>query len=114
MRTNIVLDEKLVSEAITLTGVRSKRELIDLALQELIRSRRKKSLFDLADDYDHKQLRELRHDTDCTSIWINIFRDKSQRYSQRFYDFIGEQDIVLTRFQQLELLQGCRDEREWG
>ncbi|MEQ1558758.1 MAG: type II toxin-antitoxin system VapB family antitoxin [Methyloglobulus sp.] len=70
MRTNIVLDEKLVYEATTLTGVRTKRELIDLALRELIRSRRKKNLFDLAgkiqfsDDYDHKQLRELRHDTD--------------------------------------------------
>ena len=49
-----------------------------------------------------------------TSIWINIFRDKTQEYSQRLYNFIGEQDIVLTRFQQLELLQGCRDEREWG
>jgi Arc/MetJ family transcription regulator len=70
MRTNIVLDEKLVSEATTLTGVRTKRELIDMALRELIRSRRRKNLFDLAgkiqfaDDYDHKQLRELRHDTD--------------------------------------------------
>lgn len=49
-----------------------------------------------------------------TSIWIKPFRDKTQQYSQRFYDFIGKQDIVLTRFQQLELLQGCRDEREWG
>lgn len=70
MRTNIVLDEKLVQEASTLTGVRTKRELVDLALRELIRSRRKKNLFDLAgkiqfvDDYDHKSLRELRHDTD--------------------------------------------------
>lgn len=68
MRTNIVLDETLVEEAVTLTGVRTKRELIDLALRELIRSRRKKNLFDLAgkiqlaDDYDHKNLRELRHD----------------------------------------------------
>ncbi|MBK8815062.1 MAG: PIN domain nuclease [Methylococcaceae bacterium] len=49
-----------------------------------------------------------------TSIWINIFRDKTQRYSRHFYEFIGEQDIVFTRFQQLELLQGCRDEREWS
>jgi predicted nucleic acid-binding protein len=49
-----------------------------------------------------------------TSIWIKLFRDKTQQYSQRFYDFVGEQDVVLTRFQQLELLQGCRDEREWG
>lgn len=49
-----------------------------------------------------------------TSIWIHVFRDKTWQYSQRFYDTIGEQDIVFTRFQQLELLQGCRDKREWG
>lgn len=30
------------------------------------------------------------------------------------YEYIGGQSIVLTRFQQLELLQGCRDEREWN
>jgi Arc/MetJ family transcription regulator len=70
MRTNIVLDETLVKEATLLTGAASKRELVDLALRELIRSRRKKNLFDLAgkiqltDDYDHKRLRELRHDPD--------------------------------------------------
>jgi Arc/MetJ family transcription regulator len=70
MRTNIVLDETLVQEATALTGVRTKRELIDLALRELIRSRRKKDLFDLAgkiqftDDYDHKALRALRHGSD--------------------------------------------------
>ena len=70
MRTNIVLDENLVHEATKLTGVRTKRELIDLALRELIRSRRKKNLFDLSgkiqftDDFDHKQLPELRHDFD--------------------------------------------------
>ena len=48
MRTNIVLDEKLVQEAASLTGVRTKRELVDLALRELIRSRRKKNLLELA------------------------------------------------------------------
>ena len=70
MRTNIVLNETLVKEATALTGIRTKRELIDLALRELIRSRRKKNLLDLAgkiqfaDDFDPKQLRELRHDPD--------------------------------------------------
>lgn len=70
MRTNIVLDETLVEEANSLTCASSKSELVDLALRELIRSRRKKNLFDLAgkiqltDDYDHKCLRELRHDPD--------------------------------------------------
>jgi hypothetical protein len=27
---------------------------------------------------------------------------------------VGGDEVVLTRFQQLELLQGCRDEEEWG
>ena len=70
MRTNIVLNDELIKEAIQLTGVSTKRELVDMALRELIRSRRKKSLFDLAgeldllDGYDYKATRELRHGTD--------------------------------------------------
>jgi predicted nucleic acid-binding protein len=48
-----------------------------------------------------------------TSIWIHVFRDKSQHYAQQLHKEMGGQNIVLTRFQQLELLQGCRDEQEW-
>ncbi len=68
MRTNVVLDDDLVTEAFALTEVRTKRELIDLALRELVRIRRKKDLTELAgrihlrDDYDHKAMRGLRSD----------------------------------------------------
>lgn len=48
-----------------------------------------------------------------TSIWIHVFRDKTRHYAQCLHVEIGEQAIVLTRFQQLELLQGCKDGREW-
>ena len=67
MRTNIVLDDNLVEEAFALTGVRTKRELVRLALEELIRRRRKRDLKELAgriqlrDDYDYKALRRTRH-----------------------------------------------------
>ena len=67
MRTNIVLDDELVEEAFALTGVRTKRELVKLALEELIRRRRKRDLTELAgriqlrDDYDYKALRRTRH-----------------------------------------------------
>ncbi len=70
MRTNIILDDKLIKEASSLTGVTVKRELVDIALRELIRSKRKKNLFDLAgqlefaEDYDHKTMRDLRNGTD--------------------------------------------------
>ena len=48
MRTNIVLDDVLVDEAFSLTGVRTKRELVDLALREMVHRRKKKNLMDLA------------------------------------------------------------------
>ncbi|MBC8123173.1 MAG: type II toxin-antitoxin system VapB family antitoxin [Gemmatimonadaceae bacterium] len=67
MRTNIELDDALLEEAFRLTGVRTKKDLIHLALQELIKARQKKNLLDLAgkiqlrDDYDYKDLRQTRH-----------------------------------------------------
>jgi Arc/MetJ family transcription regulator len=40
MRTVPELDEKLLQEAMTVTGVKKKRQLLELALQEMIRHRR--------------------------------------------------------------------------
>jgi Arc/MetJ family transcription regulator len=66
MRTTIDLDEKLVNAAMQLTGARTKSEVVHLALQELVRSRKKKNLIDLAgkirfrSDFDQKALRKLR------------------------------------------------------
>jgi Arc/MetJ family transcription regulator len=37
MRTNIVLDDDLVKRAQQLTGIRTKREVIDTALRTLVR-----------------------------------------------------------------------------
>lgn len=36
MRTNIVLDDALVAEAQRITGAKTKREVVDLALRELV------------------------------------------------------------------------------
>lgn len=64
MRTNIVLDDDLIEEAFALTGARTKKELVHLALRELVNARRRKNLTELAgrirlrDDFDHKALRE--------------------------------------------------------
>ena len=66
MRTNIVLDEDLVREALEITGARTKKEVVHLALQELVQSRRKKNLADLAGrirlrkGFDHKAMRKMR------------------------------------------------------
>lgn len=64
MQLTLNLDEALLNEALQLTNLATQEELIKLALQELVRSRRKKNLFDLAGqiqfvpNFDHKALRE--------------------------------------------------------
>jgi len=66
MRTNIVLNDRLLEEAFAVTGARTKKDLIHLALQELVRQHRKKDLTELAGrirfraGFDHKALREIK------------------------------------------------------
>ncbi len=36
-RTNIVLDDELIRQAVRLTGAKSKREAVDIALRKLIK-----------------------------------------------------------------------------
>ncbi len=48
-----------------------------------------------------------------TSIWIDVFRDASGLRRRALLDALGGDEVALCRFCQLELLQGCRDEREW-
>lgn len=63
MRTNIVLDDELVKQALKLAKVKTKRELIDMALREFIEHQSKMDLRELKnkisfqEDYDYKQLR---------------------------------------------------------
>ncbi|MBD2503044.1 type II toxin-antitoxin system VapB family antitoxin [Anabaena azotica] len=70
MQITINLDESLLKEALQLTNLNTQEELVNLAVQELVRSRRKKNLLDLAGqihfapDFDHKALRENRHAAD--------------------------------------------------
>lgn len=70
MRTNMVLDDDLVQQAFALTGIRTERELVHLALSELVRRRRKKDLLALAGkvklrpDFDYKAMRRIRGDSD--------------------------------------------------
>ncbi|MGH6640438.1 MAG: type II toxin-antitoxin system VapB family antitoxin [Polaromonas sp.] len=39
MRTNIVIDDKLMNDALRMTGLKTKREAVDLGLRTLLRLR---------------------------------------------------------------------------
>ena len=66
MRTNIVLDDTLVKEAMNLSGAKTKKEVISKALREFVTTRKRLNLLDLdgkikfSEDYDYKRLRERR------------------------------------------------------
>lgn len=64
MRTNIELDDRLVEEAKTLSGIDTKRGVVHEALRFYVEVKGRKRLSDLrgrielAPGYDHKRLRE--------------------------------------------------------
>ncbi|HSN55160.1 MAG TPA: PIN domain-containing protein [Candidatus Sulfomarinibacteraceae bacterium] len=49
-----------------------------------------------------------------TSVWIDVLRDGSGRRRQELERVVDPDDVLLTPFTELELLQGCRDESEWS
>ncbi len=63
MRTNIVLDDKLVEEAFKYVRVKTKRELVDRALRELVEHhgrldvREIRGKVRIRSNYDYKKLR---------------------------------------------------------
>jgi Arc/MetJ family transcription regulator len=64
MRTNIEIDDHLLEEGFRFTGAKTKKELIHLALQELIEHRQRLNLLELEgkikfhEGYDYKSMRE--------------------------------------------------------
>ncbi len=63
MRTNIVIDDGLMKEAMALSGMRTKRDVVHRALEEFVRNLKKKDLREIwgkiqfATDYDYKKMR---------------------------------------------------------
>ena len=44
MRTNIVIDDELIAEAMRATGLKTKREAVELGLKTLLRLRRQEEI----------------------------------------------------------------------
>jgi len=62
MRTNIVIDDKLIAEAIKVTGAATKREAVELGLKALVQLKRQEQIRGLRgklkwkDDLDRMRL----------------------------------------------------------
>ncbi len=63
MRTNIVIDDTLLAEAMALSKLKTKRDVVNTALEAYVRALKKKDLRDLrgkvrlAEGYDYKKAR---------------------------------------------------------
>jgi Arc/MetJ family transcription regulator len=66
MRTNIIIDDDMMRQAMEVSGIKTKREVVDRAIKEFVANRKRLNLLDLvgkikfADGYDY---RETRGDT---------------------------------------------------
>lgn len=69
MRTNIVIEEELIKKALEYTGLKTKKEVVNFALRELIRRKERKDILrfkgKLRWEGDLKEMRKNRfNDTD--------------------------------------------------
>lgn len=68
MRTNIVIDDKLMQQAMKLSGLKTKKAVVEQGLKRLILMEQKKKLLGLAgkvefsSDYDYKAMRKMRNE----------------------------------------------------
>jgi Arc/MetJ family transcription regulator len=66
LRTNIVIDDKLMELAMRVSGLSTKKDVVDRALLEFVQRHMRKDLAELqgkikfADNYDYKAMRKGR------------------------------------------------------
>lgn len=63
MRTNIEIDDKLMKQSLKATGLKTKREVVDLALKELVKIKRQADVKQLWGKFEWKgDLERMRLD----------------------------------------------------
>lgn len=63
MRTNIVIDDKLMKETLRLTGLKTKREAVELGLRTVVRLRKQEKIRQFRGKLDwHGDLDAMRRD----------------------------------------------------
>jgi len=67
MRTNIFIDDEIMARAMDVSGIKTKKDVVNKALHEFVLNNSKKNLLDLkgqirfSDGYDYKALREGKY-----------------------------------------------------
>ena len=48
-----------------------------------------------------------------TSVWVEVLGKTGKQKRSALLDLLAGEEVILSRFHQLELFQGCCDETEW-
>ena len=63
MRTNVVIEDNLIEEGLAFTGLKTKRELVNYALKELVDCKKRKAILALEGKLNWEgNLKEMRED----------------------------------------------------
>lgn len=62
MRTNIVINDELIKEGLNITGFKTKKELVNFALEELIKRKKMYEILDLKGKVKWEGSLEKMHD----------------------------------------------------
>src|SRR6266567_4418306 len=93
-RTNIVLDERLVKQAMQLSGARTKRQAVDLALRELVALVATMIVVD-------------------TGVWADWFNGAQSVEVDRLDQALADEEVGLTPLILTEVLQGFRADADF-
>jgi len=117
MRTNIVIDEKLMKETLRLTGLKTKREAVELGLRTIVRLRKQEEIRryrgklpwrgDLCNENGLMILVD-------TSVWIDYFRGVATPQSDKLDTLLGVEQVFTGDLILTEVLQGFVSERDFN
>lgn len=49
-----------------------------------------------------------------TSVLVTVLRDPTGANADQLFASVGDEDFAITRFVEMEILAGARDDREWN
>jgi predicted nucleic acid-binding protein/Arc/MetJ family transcription regulator len=111
-KTTVLIDEKLIQEALRATNLKTKKEVIEKGLRELLRMKDRELLrqelgtFDI--DLSLEDLKKKR-----AQISIALKKNFHSSIKERIEQILIESDVAINGIIELELLGGARTEKEY-
>ena len=118
MRTNIVIYDKLMSDALQAAGMTTKREAVELGFKLLVRKNKQQAIRKLSGKLkwqgDLGELRGLQVILADTSVWIDYFNGTETEESNALGTALADGAVAIGDIILLEILQGFNSEKDYN